>query len=327
MRSSKRSPPTFDQTLNFDTLRHGATGLRVRDLHQRLVAFELAPLADPPEDYGDNTVVAVEAFQRARGLPITGEVDAITWSRLVEAGWQLGERLLYLTRPNQRGDDVAELQVRLAQLGFNPGRIDGIFGPALEHALSDFQRNCGLATDGTLTRASLLELARMTPIASGRNLVTDARDLAGFDEFDSGPLILCGDSQLALLLESQLSPAIDVRRLEVSGAGAVAHFANEHSAAAVFSLQSLAGLNGIHLHYWASYRSHSRRGEQLASEIAAGLSRSQSLPRVEVTGMALPILRETRMTTLHIEHGEQSDQQLRELAVTIAQVLAEVFHR
>ena len=29
-----------------------------------------------------------------------------------------------------RGDDVAELQVRLAQLGFNPGRIDGIFGPA-----------------------------------------------------------------------------------------------------------------------------------------------------------------------------------------------------
>jgi N-acetylmuramoyl-L-alanine amidase len=327
VRCSKRSPPTFNLTLNLDTLRRGATGLRVRDLHERLVAFGLAPLADPVDKYDDGTVAAVEAFQRARGLPITGEVDAVTWTRLVEASWQLGQRLLYLTRPNQRGDDVAELQVRLAQLGFNPGRIDGIFGPVLEHALSDFQRNCGLAANGTLTRASLLELTRMTPIASVRNLVTDARDLAGFDDLGSGPLVLCGDSHLALLLESQISISIDVRRLEVGVVDAVASFANELSAAAVLSLQFLEGLNGIHLHYWASYRSHSRRGEQLASEIAAGLSRSQSLPRVEVTGMALPLLRETRMTTLHIEHGEQSDQELHELAVVIAQVLTEVFHR
>jgi hypothetical protein len=43
--------------------------------------------------------------------------------------------------------------------------------------------------------------------------------------------------------------------------------------------------------------------------------------------MALPLLRETRMTTLHIEHGEQSDQELHELAAVIAQVMTEVFHR
>jgi hypothetical protein len=157
--------------------------------------------------------------------------------------------------------------------------------------------------------------------------VTDARDLAGFNNLGSGPLVLCGDSRLAILLENQIPPAIDVRRLEVNTVDAVAHFANENSAAVVLSLQSLTGLNGIHLHYWASYRSHSRRGEQLASEIASELSRSQSLPRVEITGMALPMLRETTMTTLHIEHGEQSDQELHDLAVVIAQVLTEVFHR
>jgi N-acetylmuramoyl-L-alanine amidase len=299
----------------------------VRELHERLIVLGLAFVADPGDAFGDSTTVAVEAFQRARGLAITGEVDAVTWSRLVEAGWQLGQRLVFLTRPNQRGDDVAELQVRLAQLGFNPGRIDGIFGPVLEHALRDFQRNCGLPVDGTLTRASLLELTRMTTNASNRNLVTEARDLAGFDDADSGPIVLYGDSQLTLLLENQLSAAFDVRRPRGAGTDAVAHLANEHSATAVLSFQAVAQLNGIHLHYWASYHSHSRRGEQLASAIAAGLSRSRSLPRVEITGMALPILRETMMTTLHIEHGQQTDQELQELAVIIARVLVQVFHR
>jgi len=50
-----------------------------------------------------------------------------------------------LPDPSQlRGDDVAELQVRLAQFGFNPGRIDGIFGVLTEEALNEFQRNCAL---------------------------------------------------------------------------------------------------------------------------------------------------------------------------------------
>ena len=101
-------------------------------------------MTDAPSTYGDETVALVESFQRAKGLAITGVVDENTWNRLIEAGFQLGERLLFLSHPNLRGDDVAELQVRLAQLGFNPGRIDGIFGPLLDEALSDFQRNCGL---------------------------------------------------------------------------------------------------------------------------------------------------------------------------------------
>ena len=84
----------------------------------------------------------------------------------------------------------------------------------------------------------------------------------------------------------------------------VAAYANDNAAAFVISLQTLKHIDGVHLHYWASYRSHSRRGEQLASQIAAAFSDTADLPRVEVTGMALPILRETKMITLHIEHGE-----------------------
>jgi peptidoglycan hydrolase-like protein with peptidoglycan-binding domain len=71
---------------------------------------------------------------------------------LVEAGWRLGDRLLVLAAPQLRGDDIAELQDSLNQLGFDCGRPDGIFGPATMRALEDFQRNGGLTPDGSADR-------------------------------------------------------------------------------------------------------------------------------------------------------------------------------
>jgi hypothetical protein len=107
----------------------------------------------------------------------------------------------------------------------------------------------------------------------------------------------------------------------------VADYANDHGAAFVLSVQTLKPIDGIHLHYWASYRSHSRRGEQLANLIASACTRSSQLPRVDVTGMALPILRETKMITIHIEHGEESETSLQEFARVIGLVMGEVIHR
>ncbi len=267
----------------------------------------------------------VEAFQRSRGLPITGDVDATTWARLVEAGWHLGDRLLYLTRPHQRGDDVAELQVRLAQLGFDPGRIDGIFGALLDGALTDFQRNRALEPSGTLTRATLLELSRMTSIAPDRHLVTDARDRAGFNEFTTNLVVVVGDTALADAVSSSWMGPAELRRTVVGDANEVAASANTANAGLVLSFELNESINGIHLHYWASYRSHSRRGEQLASAIASELANSCDLPRVEVTGMALPLLRETKMTTLHIEHGHHAGQ-LETIATVICSLVTKVLH-
>jgi len=47
-----------------------------------------------------------------------------------------------------RGDDVAELQARLNSLGFETGKVDGIFGPDSLSGLLDFQRNRDMADDG-----------------------------------------------------------------------------------------------------------------------------------------------------------------------------------
>jgi N-acetylmuramoyl-L-alanine amidase len=226
-----------------------------------------------------------------------------------------------------RGDDVAELQVRLAQFGFNPGRIDGIFGVLTEEALNDFQRNCALDVSGALTRATLVELVRMTSTHTSRSLVTEARDRAGFNEVSTGPLVIAGESPLAPLLAKTCERILKVEVLGGESPEVVAAYANDNAAAFVISLQTLKHVDGVHLHYWASYRSHSRRGEQLASRIAAAFSDAPGLPRVEVTGMALPILRETKMITLHIEHGDDSSETLEELAHVVSAVLDEVIHR
>jgi len=296
-------------------------------LHERLASLGHLSTNDERETFGDGTAALVEAFQRSRGLPLTGSVDETTWECLIEAGWRLGHRLLYLTHPNLRGDDVAELQVRLAQFGFNPGRIDGIFGVLTEEALNDFQRNCAVDPSGALTRATLVELTRMTSTNTTRSLVTEARDRAGFHETPSGPLVICGESPLAPLLARTCAHVLKVQVLGDDGPQVVADFANAQGAAFVISLQSLTHIDGICLNYWENYRSHSRRGEQLASQIASAFRHGADVPRVEVTGMALPILRETKMITLHIEHGNDNVETLNELAEVIATVLDEVIHR
>ncbi len=43
------------------------------------------------------------------------------------------------------GDRVRELQNTLQKAGFNPGKVDGVFGKRTERALNDYQRSLGLS--------------------------------------------------------------------------------------------------------------------------------------------------------------------------------------
>lgn len=297
----------------------------MRDLHERLTSLGLVPLENLGDSYSEATQATVEAFQRSRGLEITGVVDDLTWARLLEAGWRLGDRLLYLVKPYLRGDDVAELQVRLSQLGFDPGRVDGVFGPLLDRALSDFQRNCGLETNGTLTQRTLNELRRFSP-NSARTLVSDARDEAGFDPPGRGPLVVWGDSPLTPLVARELVDSdYDPDRHEWT-VEQVASYANAVHALGVISLSHQLIGDSLHLHYWSSYTSYSRRGEQLASAVVNAISRDDIALRLEVTGMSLPILRETQMTTLHVEHGDISENETFPLARAFSQAIRDFFH-
>ncbi len=229
--------------------------------------------------------------------------------------------------PNQRGDDVADLQTLLAQLGFNPDRVDGIFGPETAAALSDFQRNCALEPSGTLTKATLQMLHRLRATHEARQLVIDARDLAGFDPLTSGTVLLCGEGPLAESLVLTLHGRESVHELLRRSPEKSAQVANTLGAALVLSFSPAAEVSGIHLHYWASYRSHSRRGEFVATTLATVLAGMPHAPAVEVTGLALPILRETRMTSVHLVHGNLSEQEFHQAITALEGLVEQVIHK
>jgi putative peptidoglycan binding protein/TIR domain-containing protein len=67
-----------------------------------------------------------------------------------------------------RGPAVKELQVRLKEAGFDPGYIDGIFGPSTTAAVTAFQRNQKISADGiagpmTFAFLNLPKTATRTP--------------------------------------------------------------------------------------------------------------------------------------------------------------------
>ena len=110
----------------------------------------------------------IRSFQQSRGLSITGFVDAVTARALEEAKWKLGDRSLNLqSTPLMRGDDVAAIQSRLTEMGFDCGRVDGIYGPRSESAVKEFQRSPGLVVDGKCGPETIIGLLRLSRIVSG----------------------------------------------------------------------------------------------------------------------------------------------------------------
>ena len=157
-------------------LRRGDRGNAVRDLQQRLNGAGYPVPATEPAFFGDGTDRAVREFQTERAIRIDGIVGRETWSALVESGFTLGDRLLYLRSPNLRGDDVAQLQRTLNRLGFDAGREDGILGPESTTALREFQRNSGLSVDGIAGPATLDAFARVEVMAAGSVASVRERD-------------------------------------------------------------------------------------------------------------------------------------------------------
>ena len=110
----------------------------------------------------------IRSFQQARGLSVTGIVDEVTARALEEAQWKLGDRSLNLQEPPlMHGDDVAALQSRLTEMGFDCGRVDGIYGLRTELAVKEFQKSVGATVDGKCGPATIIALIRLTKIVSG----------------------------------------------------------------------------------------------------------------------------------------------------------------
>lgn len=285
-------------------LRPGDTGPAVDDLHHRLRRVGTDPGADGAFD--DATEKAVRSFQEERGIRIDGICGHQTWTALVEAGWRLGDRLLFERQPMQRGDDVAELQTRLGGLGFLEDRVDGFLGPRTRRALQDFQRNCGLTVDGICGPETIAELVRLgarTPTAVKAGVVERAR-LRDTPRQLAGRRIVIGD----LGGVAALADAVE-RVLHALGAETCVLSHPEGSVQAqeanALDAELYIGL-GISTEARCAFYSTSgfmsEGGQRLATMLADELGRPDlALDQIAVIGMRLPVLRETRMPAVVCE--------------------------
>ena len=147
-------------------LRFGDSGDVINQLTTTLQ--RLGYLQSPTQIFDSGVEDAVKAFQQSRGLSATGIVDATTSRSLDEAKWKLGDRTLRLdVKSLMRGDDVAQLQTRLVEMGFNCGRVDGIFGSQTESAVKEFQKSVGAKIDGQCGPSTVMAILRLMKIVSG----------------------------------------------------------------------------------------------------------------------------------------------------------------
>jgi N-acetylmuramoyl-L-alanine amidase len=298
-----------------DLIRVGARGEDVRDVQHRLLGAGLR--IDPDEldgTFGDSTEAAVREFQRARGLPPDGIMGPDTWGQLVEAGYRLGDRTLYLRSPAFRGDDVRELQRMLNALGFDAGKQDGIFGSHTDRGVREFQRNVASKVDGIVGLDTVHAISRYRPPvdAPSRALVREGEAARGPGLAIAGSTIAidpdridADELDLALAIASELSK--ELRRL---GARPLL-LRNAGNAAALISIAVGSGEQverGSACFHYGTPTTHSPMGRRLAASIQHALVRRLAVLDGGLHPRSIAILRETRMPAARVEPAVALDE-------------------
>jgi N-acetylmuramoyl-L-alanine amidase len=320
--------------------RRGDHGPVVAEIRDKLTQLGLL-VGDPAtaDDFDDATDRAVRAFQQRRGLRVDGVVGTETYRALDEAHWRLGDRLLsYAAGHPYVGDDVAVLQQRLLDMGFDPGRCDGIFGQQTEAALREFQRNVGMIPDGTVGPQTLkaLDMLRRTVTGGSPSELREEERLMRGGSALSGRTVLLdpghgGDDlgacahelaeaevafDIASRIEGRLGP-LGVNTLLTRGPERCpddvdrAQLANDTGADLLVSLhtdgsQSALPCGVATYYYGADLRDRtvtSAVGERLASLIQREIVARTDLVDCRTHPKAWQLLRMTRMPAVRIDVG------------------------
>ena len=150
------------------------------------------PTVIPDGIYGPSTMIAVTAFQRREGIPVTGIVDEYTWDRIAAAYEPAlirvgkAEPIEILLEPGQvivlgeRSPYIYLLQGMLAQLSKDHADIlfpgfGGILDSETAESLRGFQRLSGLPVTGTLDRVTWYHLVRQFTLNAAHNFGTSRK--------------------------------------------------------------------------------------------------------------------------------------------------------
>jgi len=145
----------------------GGPQLLVRAVQRELATrgFDVGPEDGKPSD---KTRAAISAYQKGRGLPVTGlATDGLLRHILLGASVQPGGATGSVAGNTVSGKakdglSVKAVQQVLADLGYAPGPVDGALGDATTRAISAFQRDRKMAETGRITPELMRELKRVT---------------------------------------------------------------------------------------------------------------------------------------------------------------------
>ncbi len=328
--------------------RRGDIGPVVGEIRTKLVLLGLLDGAadditgDPPSTAFDAAMdQAVRTFQQQRGITVDGIVGTQTYHALEEARWRLGDCILsFVPGRLLAGDDVAALQLRLLEMGFDCGRVDGLFGAETEHALREFQRNVGIRPDGTCGPATFKALNRLArTVVGGRgHALRDSAALHAAGPLLAGKLVIIdpghGGSDpgvqghgldeatvvydLAARIEGRLTATGSTAFLTRGADGELdeverARFANAADADLVISLHVDAventGAAGCATYYYGTDRlgHHSSIGERFADLVQREICARTDLVDLRMHPKTWDLLRRTRMPAVRIELGYLSN--------------------
>ncbi|HHT85102.1 MAG: N-acetylmuramoyl-L-alanine amidase [Bacillota bacterium] len=231
-----------------------------------------------------------------------------------------------LLRLGDYGDSVAQLQELLVNAGFDPGPVDGIFGPRTQAATMSFQRSAGLVVDGIAGPVTWGALERLSGVSRGagplrgRTIVIDP----GHGGPEPGAISYWGDKEK----DFTLGIATKVRRyLEDQGAIVVMTRYGDYSPGSDWSPRpdellarvSIANSRGvdlflsIHINAYPKdpgvsgvmgfYRAGSWESQQLARTLAACVSDSTGLRYIDTQQGPYYVLNNTYMPAALMEIG------------------------
>jgi len=276
----------------------------------------------------DLTESEIRSFQQARGLDVTGFVDAVTARALEEARWKLGDRSLYLQEsPFMHGDDIAALQSRLTEMGFDCGRVDGIYGPRTEVAVKDFQKSVGATVDGKCGPATIIALIRLTKIVSGGTPATlrqNAMQQSRGPALANKVIVLNPDSNdelvydVAVRTEGRLlalGASVFLTRGATNNPSEVERvsFSNKSGADLMISLNVDSYANekahGVATYFYGSdaHGVHSIVGERFASLVQREICARTDLTNCRTHAKTWDLLRMTKAPTVRIDLGYLSN--------------------
>lgn len=135
--------------------------------------------------YGADTTNAVKAFQKAKGIPVSGAIDEMTYSALrnvdssspsyESSGGEEGSPAsrgasLYII--GDSGSEVSSIQRKLKKMGYLDGSVDGIYGGDTASAVKAFQDDEGLSATGMVDGDTLARITSEYAAQSGETVLS-----------------------------------------------------------------------------------------------------------------------------------------------------------